>query len=272
MKAANGSGMLIVTDGAIDLPEDLAQSLLLRTVPGEVRLGAVPLTGSPDEFWALLRRGVYPSTSPPTVSALADAYRHQGPVVAIHVSARLSATMARAGEAAARSAPGVVLVDSRSLSVGAGLVAAAVHRAVQGLSDTRAIMDLARSLPERLHTFAVIQEVESLRRSDRSGLLPAAHLRRNHPLLLAVRGRVVLLSQPRTRSRALAELASHLGHWAGPWALGHGDASDRDAIVDQLTQVIGRPPAFLARLDPTVGAHAGPESIVVGIITGPVEL
>jgi DegV family protein with EDD domain len=272
MKMTNGSGMLIVTDGAVDLPEDLEQSPLLRTVPGEIWLGEVPLTGSPDEFWALLRRGIYPSTSPPTVGALADAYRHQGPVVAIHVSARLSATMARAGEAAARSAPAAVLVDSRSLSVGAGLVAAVVHRAIQGRSDPRPIIDLARSLPERLHTFAVIQEVESLRQSDRSGLLPAAHLRRNHPLLLAIRGRVVPLSQPRNRSRALEDLASHLGHRPGPWALGHGDASDRDAVVDRLTRVIGRPPAFLARLDPTVGAHAGPESIVVGIITGPVEL
>jgi DegV family protein with EDD domain len=268
--------VLVVTDGAIDLPEQLQRSPLLRSVPGVVRLGEEPLTGSADDFWSLLRRGIYPSTSPPTVSALTDAYRHSGLVLAVHVSAQLSATMARAREAAARSGPEVVLIDSRSLSVGAGLVAAAVHRVIQDSSDHEQITDFARSLPERLHTFALIQDVEPLRRSDRSGLLPATHLSRNHPLLLAIRGRVVPLSQPRHRARALKELASHLlrsaGSQPGAWALGHGDASDRDAVVEQLSRAIGRPPAFLARLDPTVGAHAGPESIVVGTIAGPVEL
>jgi DegV family protein with EDD domain len=268
--------MLIVTDGAVDLPEGLERSALLRIVPGEVWLGDAPLAGSPDDFWSLLRRGIYPSTTPPTVSALADAYQHPGPVLAVHVSAELSATMARAGEAAARTGPGVTLIDSRSLSVGAGLVAAAIHRAMQDLPEREFVLDFARSLPERLHTFALVQDVESLRRSDRSGLLPAAHLTRNYPLLLAIRGRVVPLSQPRHRARALRELAGHLRHRGdrppGAWALGHGDASDRDAVIDQLSEVAGRPPAFVRRLDPTVGAHAGPESIIVGTIAGPVEL
>lgn len=270
--------MLVVTDGAIDLPAELERSPLLRSVPGVVRVGEEPLTGGPDDFWSLLRRGIYPSTSPPTVAALADAYRHPGLVLAVHVSAQLSATMARAREAATRSGPEVVLIDSRSLSVGAGLVAVAAHRVIQDSSDHEQITDFASSLPERLHTFALIQEVESLRRSDRSGLLPAARLRldQNHPLVLAIRGRVVPLSQPRHRARALKELAGHLlrsaGSRPGAWALGHGDASDLDAVVEQLSRAVGRPPAFVARLDPTVGAHAGPESIVVGAIAGPVEL
>jgi DegV family protein with EDD domain len=268
--------MLVVTDGAIDLPEELERSPLLRSVPGAVRMGDEPLTGGPDDFWSLLRRGIYPSTSPPTVSALADAYQYPGLVLAVHVSAQLSATMTRAREAAARSAPEVVLIDSRSLSVGAGLVAAAAHRAIQESSDSGQITDFASSLPERLHTFALIQEIESLRRSDRLGLLPGAHLDQNHPLVLAIRGRVVPLSQPRHRVRALKDLAGHLvrsaGSRSGAWALGHGDASDLDAVVEQLSRAVGRPPAFVARLDPTVGAHAGPESIVVGAIAGPVEL
>lgn len=268
--------MLIVTDGAVDVPETLMGSALLRRVPGEVWTGESPFTGDPEEFWAQLRKGNYPSTTPPTVSALTEAYQHPDLVVGLHVSSELSVTMARAGEAAQRAGPGVIVIDTRSLSVGAGLIVTAVHRAAQSPNAHESIVDFARSLPDRLHTFALIQEVESLRRSDRSGLLPGSHLVRNHPLVLAVRGRVVYLAQPKHRGAAVDELARHVrrsaGTTLGAWALGHGDAADIDAIVDHLSAAIGQSPRFCVSLDPTVGAHLGPDAIVVGAITDPVDL
>jgi DegV family protein with EDD domain len=268
--------MLIITDGAVDVPESLIGSAVLRRVPGEIWAGKVPFRGDVDEFWAQLRKGEYPSTAPPTVSALIEAYRHPGLVIALHVSRQLSATMLRAEEAATRAGPDVVVVDTRSLSVGAGLIVAAVCRAGQSPNAPESLIDFARSLPERLHTFALVQEVESLRRSDRTGLLPTTHLARNHPLVLAVRGRVVVLAQPKHRSGAIGELAKRVRRSAGPepgaWALGHGDATDVDAVVDELTNTIGTPPKFFTCLDPTVGTHLGPESIVVGAISEPIDV
>jgi fatty acid-binding protein DegV len=282
-RAIEGSGrVLVVTDGAVDLPETLMGPetpmgpALLRRVPGGVWAGDVPFHGDVGDFWAQLRKGAYPSTTPPTVEALVQAYQHPGLVLALHVSGHLSATVLRAEEAAARAGPGVVVVDTRSLSVGAGLVVAGVCRAVESLDAPEPLISFARSLPDRLHTFALVQDVGSLRRSDRSGLLPSAHLVSNHPLVLAVRGRVVALAQPRHRSGAITELATHLRGSAGPqpgaWALGHGDASDVERVVGELSHATGKPPKFLTRLDPTVGAHLGPESIVVGAISGPIEL
>lgn len=268
--------MLIVTDGAVDVPETLMGSGLLCRVPGEVWKGEEPFTGDLEDFWAQLRKGNYPSTTPPTVSALTTAYQHPDLVIGLHVSSELSVTMARADEAAQRAGPGVVVIDTRSLSVGAGLIVTAVHRAAQSPNAPESIIDFARSLPDRLHTFALIQEVESLRRSDRSGLLPSSHLVRNHPLVLAVRGRVVSLAQPKHRGAAVDEVARHLRRSAGTnpgaWALGHGDAADADAIVDHLSSAIGKSPRFYTSLDPTVGAHLGPDAIVVGAITGPIDL
>jgi DegV family protein with EDD domain len=268
--------MLIVTDGAVDVPEPLAGSARLRRVPGEVWADDLPFPGGIEEFWAQLRTGAYPSTTPPTVYALTEAYQHPDLVVAMHVSGQLSATMARAEEAAARAGPGVVVIDTRSLSVGAGLIVAAVHRRIDSPDDPESLIAFARSLPERLHTFALVQEVESLRRSDRSGLLPSSHLARNHPLVLAIRGRVVALAQPKHRAGAVGELAKHVrrsaGSTPGAWALGHGDASDVDAVVDELTRAIGKPPNFVTCLDPTVGTHLGPDGIVIGAISGPIEV
>jgi DegV family protein with EDD domain len=269
-------GPVIVTDGAVDLPAWLEGSPRVRVVPGEIWVGDQPFVGGQDEFWTLLRSGTYPSTSPPTVSALADAYRHSELVFAIHVSGELSATLGRSQVALSRSGPGVTVIDTRSISVGAGLVAAAVHRAITDSSREESIINFARSLPDLLHTFALVQNIESLRQSDRDGLIPKRHLARNHPLLLAIRGRVIPLEQSKDRAQGLKKLVEHLRHSfrseVGPWAIGHGDASDCDALVDELSRELGRPPSFLTSLDPTVGAHLGPEAVVVGLISHPVDL
>jgi len=269
--------VLIVTDGAVDLPETLMTSELVLRVPGTVLTGDGPFAGSAAEFWALLRKGTDPSTMPPTVSELQAAYTHPDLVIALHVSGQLSATLTRAQEAAQRVGGAVRVIDSRSLSVGAGLLVTAVHRmAVNPDPSGSSPWEFAQSLPERLHTFALVQEVESLRQSNRAGLIPTTHLVRNHPLVLAVRGRVVPLSQPRHRHAALDDLVRHVrastGATPGGWALGHGDAADVDAVVDRFEQALGVPARFYTQLDPTVGAHLGPDAIVVGAISGPLDL
>jgi DegV family protein with EDD domain len=266
--------MLIVTDAAVDVPEALGTSDLLRQVPGEVRGADGPIRVDREEFWAGLRRGEYPSTSPPTVSALMAAYDHLDLVLAVHVSGQLSATVQRAHEAAERVGSGVSVVDSGSLSVGAGLIVAELHRlALSGSAPS--LVDAAQDLPGRLHTFALVQDVDALRRSDRSGLLPSSHLARNHPLVVAIRGRVVPLAQPRQRASAVAELSRHLHHRSGPpamaWALGHGDAADVDTVVKGFSHYLGQAPAFVTLLDPTVGVHLGPDSLVVGVLSEPME-
>jgi DegV family protein with EDD domain len=268
--------MLIVTDGAVDVPGTLEQSTHVRAVPGEVWLDEAPFVGGAEEFWALLRRGAYPSTTPPTVTALLEAYEQDDRVCALHVSGVLSATLARAQDAASQAGAHVAVIDTRSLSVGAGLVATAVHRAMERSSDLESVLDLARSLPERLHTFALVQEVEALRRSDRGGMLPKGHLARNHPVLLAVRGRVVALEQPKNRGAGLKLLTTHLLHSAGTeiggWALGHGDSADTDAVVEHLSHGLGKSPSFVTCLDPAVGVHVGPDAIVVGAVSGQIDL
>ena len=264
--------MLIVTDGAVDIPDDLITSNLVAQVPGEIWGPDEPLEVDRAEFWAGLRRGEYPSTTPPTISALMSAYQHPDLVIALHVSGQLSATVQRAHEAAERVGSGVSVIDTGSLSVGAGLIVSELHEVARSESAP-SLVDVARSLPSRLHTFALVQDVDALRRSDRSGLLPSSHLARNHPMVLAIRGRVVPLAQPRQRSGALTELARHLRHRPGPnpraWALGHGDAPDVASVVSDLSKVMEGDPAFVTYLDPTVGVHLGPDSLVVGVLSDP---
>jgi fatty acid-binding protein DegV len=208
--------------------------------------------------------------------ALSEAYRGGDGVCAVHVSGDLSATVARGREAAAMVGPDVNVIDTRSLSVGSGLVAAAVRRMAEDPDRSASILQIAQELPDRLHTFVLVQNAEPLRRSCRAGLLPEDHLKRGRPLLLSVRSRSVLLDQVRDRTRAVRELVAHARLSAAPdigaWALGHGDASDWATVLDEASRVLGGRPAFTAPLDPTVGAHVGPDAIVIAVVSGPVEL
>jgi DegV family protein with EDD domain len=268
--------VVIVTDAAVDLPASLEDAPSVGVVPGQVWLGEEPFVGRTEQFWGMVRAGAFPSTTPPTVEALAQAYRSAPDVLAVHVSAELSATVRRAEDAVAMVGHPVPIVDSRSLSVGAGLVVAATHRLVEEGASLSQAAEYARILSDRLHTFVVVQDVEWLRRSNRSGLLPPGHLARRRPVVVAVRGRVVPLDEVRHRAGALRSLVAHLrrstGGLLGAWALGHGDAADRDTLLGHLTQELGMPPVFHAPLDPTVGAHLGPESLVVAAVTGAVAL
>lgn len=285
--------MLVVVDGGVDVPAPLLASPSFRQVSGDVWSEGSRFDGGARQLWELLRAGRYPSTTPPTVNALAAAYASVASAVGVHVSGQLSVTVTRAREAAARvgertgsgpssradTSPGtdkltgarVHVLDTGSLSVGAGLVAVRVHRAA-GLPLGR-LLELACHLRDRLHTFALVQEVQALSHRGRSSLVPTAHLASGHPLLLAVRGRVVPLDQPRHRRHALEALGRSVAHVAGgrpgSWALGHGNAADLDAVIERLSATVGCPPDFVTELGPTVGAHLGPDALVVAIVTDP---
>jgi fatty acid-binding protein DegV len=280
--------VLVVVDGGVDVPAPLLASPTFRQVSGDVWSEGARFDGGARELWELLRAGRYPSTIPPTVNALTAAYASAPSAIGVHVSGQLSVTVTRAREAAGRvggpsgsgASPAadvptgarVHVLDTGSLSVGTGLVAVRVHRAA-GLPLGR-LVELACHLRDRLHTFALVQEVQALRHRDRSSLVPTVHLASNHPLLLAVRGRVVPLDQLRRRPQALEALGRSVGHVAGggpgSWALGHGNAADLDAVVERLSAAVGCPPDFVTELGPTVGAHLGPDALVVAIMTEPV--
>ncbi len=267
--------MLIVTDAAVDLPEVLPKSERVRVASGEVWIDAERFEGDSAQFWKALRAGAAFSTTPPTVSALAEAYRHPDLVIALHVSAQLSATVARAREACQRAGAGVVVVDTRSLSVGAGLLIAVLDQLARDPGDATSIIEVAQGLPERLHTFLIVQDVGALRRSGRAGLLPDHHLVGMRPVVAAVRGRAVILDQPKDRTRAVRHLVTHASQSSGStisrWALGHGDADDLDDIVEQLSESFGQRPEFVSPIDPTVGVHVGADAVVVGVMTEPAD-
>lgn len=261
--------MTIVVDGAVDLPPEALAAADVRMVPAHVHVDGEPFDGPPAMFWDLLRSGRSMATAAPTVNDLADAFEKAGPVVAVHVSGELSTTVRRAREAAERMPGLVTVVDSGSLSVGAGLAAVEARQILATAPTYDEVLRLLQHLPGRVHTLAVVEDPAWLLRSGRAGIVPA-HVSMRRPVVLAVRGRPVVLEQPKDRRAVVKQLARRI-HDRGlaastNWALGHGDATDVGTVTDVLAGTFGRPPAFVVPVDPTVGVHLGPDALVVGII------
>ena len=262
----------VVTDGAADLPEELIASAQVTVVRGPVHLGDRRWQGDVRQFWADLEQGAQlPATQAPSVEQLVGAYRRDGPVLAVHVAGELSRTVAHAREAAAATSGTVRVVDTRSLSVGTGLVALAAARAAQAGADVGHLEAMTVRLVDELHVHALIDDARLLVQGGRAGLVAAKLGRHTHRHVVAVKGHVIPIRQLRHRSEAIRELIAHVREHAtggvSNWAVGHGDASDVDEFVERLASVLGCEPSYVTMLGAPVGSHVGPRSLVVGFFS-----
>jgi DegV family protein with EDD domain len=169
----------IVTDSTCDLgPEWLAAHDILM-VPLVVRFEDKAYRDwcdlAPDEFYRMLAASpVLPKTSQPAPADFEAVYEGLAAagcdgIVSIHLSSRLSGTIASATIAAAASPVPVRVVDSKSASHGTGLVvkaAAAARTAGGGLDAVEAAAEKAVST---VHLFFVVESLEYLVKGGRAG-------------------------------------------------------------------------------------------------------
>ena len=262
----------VVTDGAADLPGELAARLNIEVARGPVCFGENRWQGEPGEFWAALRRGErLPATEAPSVEELTAAYGVDGPVLAVHVSAELSRTVAHARAAAGVLSADVEVVDTRSLSVGTGLVAAAAGEAVAAGAEGEPLRSLVAGWVDAVHVHAVIDDVEFLVRGGRAGLVAAKVSKHAHRHVVAVKGHVIPVRQVRHRGEAIREMIAHVREHTPDgvtrWVVGHGDADDVDDVVGRLRGTFDCDPAFVTLLGAPVGSHMGPGAVAVAFFS-----
>jgi hypothetical protein len=104
------------------------------------------------------------------------------------------------------------------------------------------------------------------------GLLDSAAARHGRQLI-AVKGHAIPWAG-RDRRRAVGELLDHIAHnhvrhGVQHWAVAHGDDADVDDFVERARRLFGTPPSFVTLLGPPVGTHAGPDALVLGLLTRP---
>jgi DegV family protein with EDD domain len=272
------AGVRIVTDSACDLSEELARAHGITVVPLTIRFGEEELVDrrdlTPSEFWARCRTSAeLPETSAPAPGAFQAAYEQAAAegaegVLCLTLSAELSATFQSATTAAAAtSGIEVAVLDTRSVTMGQGLLAITAADAAAGGAALGEVHALTEAAVPRTRVYGTLATLDHLVRGGRVGKARAllGSMLSIKPVIEVRNGIVDEESKQRTRSRSLEYLASKAKGDAPleRLAVASGDADDVGTLLELLSGVEVAHPVEVVQLGPVVGTHAGPGTIGV---------
>lgn len=269
----------IITDSASDIIEKLdgLTVLPLKVIFGDMTyLDGVNLTHQ--EFYEkLVETDTLPTTSQVNPyefeQSFAEAVQAGDDVVAIILSSKLSATYQSAMNAAMNFPGRVFVVDSLNVAFGQRiLVEYALRLRQEGLSAAE-IAEKAEHAKSRIHTIALLDTLEYLKRGGRVSAAAAfaGGLLSIKPVIAAVEGKVAILGKARGSRQGNNMLMETVGKYGVdfdmPLALGYSGLSDKllqKYITDSRVLWEGHEDKLrVVTIGGTIGTHAGPGAIGV---------
>jgi DegV family protein with EDD domain len=282
----------LVTDSTCDLAPSFARHNGIHVVPLSVVFGSTVYKDGvdllPDEFYQMLEGGnIFPTTSPPGRGEFIEVYRRlvgTGDVLSIHISTKQSLTAEHAAKAAADGSnefsqlrleadgtgvPEIRIVDSKSNSVGLGMLVVFAGRLIERGFSLDEIVERLEDIRERLHFVFVVNTLEYLRKGGRIGKAQAliGALLGIKPILGQQDGEVVPVDKVRGGRNAQPKLIEILRREVGPdrpvfAAVAHASAPEWGGrLKRQLMEHFRVIELLEGEIGPIVGAHAGPGTV-----------
>jgi DegV family protein with EDD domain len=283
----------VVTDSTCDLPPEVARAHGIHVLPVLVLFGDRVYHDGVDlkakEFYDLLEKGpVHPRTNPTPKADFLDLYRSLAPrkdIVSVHISEKLSQTVAHAREAAAEGLPqyqelrgeaervSLRVVDSHSASLGMGMLALFAARMARRGIEPDAIVDRLEAMRDRVHVLFAVDTLEYLARGGRVGKAQAimGNLLGIKPILGVVDGEIVAVDRVRGGRAAHPRLIELFRERVDPQkpvvvTVAHAKApvwADRlRGLIETTFQV---KEILIAEMGPVVVANAGPGTVGAGL-------
>jgi DegV family protein with EDD domain len=288
----------VVTDSTCDLPPEVARAHGIHVLPVLVLFGdrvyhdGVDLR--PKEFYDLLEKGpVHPRTNPTPKADFLGVYRSLAPrkdIISVHISEKLSQTVANAREAAEEGLPqyqemrseemrgeservSLRVVDSHSASLGLGMLALFAARMARRGIEPDVIVDRLEAMRDRLHVLFAVDTMEYLARGGRVGKARAimGNLLGIKPILGVVDGEIVAVDRVRGGRAAHPRLIELFRERVDPQrpvvvTVAHAKApvwADRlRGLIEKTFQVRE---ILIAEMGPVVVANAGPGTVGAGL-------
>ncbi len=273
----------VVTDSTADLPPELAAGLGIEVVPLFVHFGDEQLRDgvdiSSEQFFRRLQREARtPTTSQPPPGAFREVYRRLAAegasgIVSIHISAKLSGTVASAQQGAANlDGADVRVVDSGSVSLALGMAAVAAAESARAGASLEEVIAVAEGKLRRTHLLFVLDTLEYLRRGGRigRGMEIVGTLLKVKPLATIEAGEVVAIGRVRTKPKAIEEVLRRvtvLRPLEQAMVVHATTPDEADYLADRLHGLEPGAPITRGRIGPVLGVHAGPGVLGVAVVS-----
>jgi DegV family protein with EDD domain len=272
----------IVTDSTADIPESVAAELGITVVPLHIHFGQETfldgVTISKEQFYRrLTSEPGLPKTSAPSSGEFTDAYLRLADetdeIVSIHISSKLSATYQSAAVARDNviSDCPVDVVDSRSATIGLGLLVVRAAEMARAGVRARQISDDIRSLVPRTRLLGVVDSLEYLHKGGRIGMASAllGSLLKVKPIITVRDGIVHPIERVRGRERAFDRLCELVSKHTGMSSLSVAHTTleaEAQRLADRLSAYYPREKMMQARCGATLGTYLGPGTLAVALL------
>ncbi len=267
----------IVTDSTASIPQELCRLLGITVVPVTIHFGTethVDGIDSTEAFYSRLAQASQPpTTSTPSAGVFLETYRQvaegASAIISIHVMETKSALVNTAKMAAGMLADlPIQVVDSRSTTLGLGLLVIAAARMAQAGRAAGEIVERLTELVAHVDTFAAIRELTQLRRSGRVSLGQAmlANLLSVKPVLYIGQGVIEVVDKARgwpTAVERMVELAqAKVGEARIAMAVVHTNAeAEARELLERVRTRFNVAEIFVAEAGTALAAHAGPGAL-----------
>jgi DegV family protein with EDD domain len=280
----------ILTDTSCDLPDALAKELGLTALPLTVSIGTRAYHGyldwremSVSDFYGMLRASAVARTSAVAPFQFAEAYEEilasGRDILVISLASALSATAQNAREAAEEAARKhgcvIELIDSRSASLGEGLLVYLAARAKWSGMALMECADYVRDMIPRVCHWFTVGDPRYLKRGGRLSASAAQEAGEKLHIMPVMRmdeeGRLVGAGRVRGRRAAIRALAEKVQQEAEGIAeqtvfISHGDCAPDAEELKTLVLRAGAREVIVGPVGPVIGAHAGPDTLAIFFI------
>ena len=272
----------IVTDSTVNLPADVIKANNIYVIPqilnweGKSFLDQIDI--STEEFYQRLPNSKdLPKTSQPAPGQFTEHFEKVAEgaesIVAIFVSQALSGTIqsAHLGAEAMGDYP-IEIVDSRSTSLGLGLLVTAAARYAAEGHDYKEVAAYVQTLVPRIRVLFVVDTLEYLHKGGRIGGAKrlVGSMLSIKPVLGLEDGQIEPQAQIRTKKKAIQHMLDVvLGETKGKKNIHAGvihAAAPEDAayIAEQVRASINPVELYVNELTPVIGANVGPGVVGMG--------
>lgn len=271
----------VVVDSTANIPPDLVQQYHIHVIPQTVNwedksyLEDVTITA--EEFYTRLPASkVNPTTSQPSAGEFYEFFSKVAEtaesIVAIHISEYLSGTLSSARTAVEMMGGyPMEIVDSRSASMGLGLITLAAARAAAAGQDYQSVAALARSLVPKTRVVFVVDTLEYLHRGGRIGGAKRliGSMLSVKPLLHLADGRIEPMASVRTKKKAVQHMLDTVQQDMGGKSNIHlavlhaAAAEEAAALAATLRSALQPVELAIGGIGPVIGTHVGPGTLGV---------